>query len=330
MALEPDRSRRMRRLRASEQLRSLVRETKLDISKLVAPIFVRYGSNVIEPVESMPGISRYSVDTVGKYASSLADLGISSVLLFGIPKNKDRTGTQAYAADGVVPRAVKTIKDYASSTTVITDVCLCEYTDHGHCGVLSGKSVDNDRTLPLLAKASLAYAEAGADIVAPSAMMDHQVMAIRSALDSHGNNDTAIMGYSAKYSSAFYGPFRSAAGSKPSFGDRKGYQMDVANKREAMKEIELDILEGADIVMVKPALPYLDIISEARNRFDTPIAAYNVSGEYSMIKAAGKAGCVDEDTAMIEVLTSIKRAGADIIITYHAAEAARLLSSGAD
>ncbi len=316
---------RSRRLRGSEGLRSLMSETKLSAGELVAPIFVRYGKGIVEPIASMPGINRYSADKVGDYVSALAEIGIKSVLLFGIPRHKDRLGTAAYSDEGIIPKAVSAIKDAVPSTVVMADVCLCEYTDHGHCGVIRGTGVDNDMTLPLLSKAAVAYARAGADVVAPSAMMDGQVAAIRGGLDAAGYKDTVIMGYSAKYASEFYGPFRSAAGSTPQFGNRKAYQMDPANAREAMKEIELDIKEGADIVMIKPALAYLDVISEARRRFNVPIAAYNVSGEYAMLKSAAANGWIDGDKAALEVLLSIKRAGADLIITYHAETIARQL-----
>jgi porphobilinogen synthase len=323
MAAETLDKQRPRRLRVSPCIRKLVSETLINPRQLVAPIFVRPGRGIVEPIKSMPGINRYSVDTVGEYVSELADVGIEAVLLFGIPAVKDEIGSSAYDREGVVPKAISAVRDSVSSTAIIADVCLCEYTSHGHCGIIKDGAVDNDGTLPLLGKAAVAYAEAGADIVAPSAMMDHQVRAIRGALDISGHEHTAIMGYSAKYASSFYGPFRDAAGSVPSFGDRKGYQIGPSNRREAMKEIALDIQEGADIIMVKPALAYLDVIAEARRRFNVPIAAYSVSGEYSMLKAAGSMGLVNENEAMLELLLSIKRAGADIIITYHAAEAAR-------
>lgn len=319
---------RMRRLRKTRAIRSLVNETSLSPSNFVAPIFVRYGSGVKEPVDAMPGVSRYSVDMVGSYAARLAKAKIPAVLLFGIPETKDAVGSGAYASDGVVPRAISEVKKAVPEMVVVADVCLCEYTSHGHCGVLRDREVDNDRTLPLLAKAAVEYARAGADVVAPSAMMDFQVSAIRSALEEAGLGDTLIMGYSAKFASSFYGPFREAAGSAPSFGDRKAYQMAPGNARQAMREIEKDIQEGADIVMVKPALPYLDVISKARSRFDAPIAAYSVSGEYSAIRAAAINGWVDEKGVVMEVLTSIKRAGADLIITYFAEAAAGWLGEG--
>jgi porphobilinogen synthase len=316
---------RLRRLRRSETIRRLVNETDLQASRLVAPIFVRFGANVVEPIEAMPGVHRYSVDQLGSYVNRLWEAGVRAVLLFGIPESKDELGTQAYSSDGLVPRATAAIKSSFPSMAVAADVCLCEYTSHGHCGVLKGGEVDNDNTIPLLAKAAVEYARAGADIVAPSAMMDRQVAAIRTALDDSGQTETIVMGYSAKFASSFYGPFREAAGSTPSFGDRRAYQMNGANSREAMREIEGDVAEGADVIMVKPALPYLDVIADARSRFDLPIAAYNVSGEYSMIKAASLNGWLDERRAAMEVLTSIRRAGADIIITYFAEQAANWL-----
>ena len=303
-------------------------ETILSPSDFIAPLFVRHGSRIVEPIEAIPGVNRYSVDRVGDYSARLSSLGIRAVLLFGIPGTKDEAGTQAYAEDGVVPLAIREIKRVSPSMVVMADVCLCEYTSHGHCGVMRNDQVDNDLTLPLLGKAAVAYAKAGADVVAPSAMMDFQVKALRDALDGNGLQKTLIMGYSAKFASSFYGPFREAARSAPSSGDRKGYQMPPGNGREAMREIEADIKEGADIVMVKPALPYLDLISQARARFDAPLAAYNVSGEYAMVRAAGARGWIDEKAAALEVLTSIKRAGADFIITYFAEDtAARLRGS---
>ncbi len=317
---------RLRKLRKSETVRQLVKETRLDPSCLVAPVFVTHGNKVVEPVSAMPGVNRYSVDQLGSYVARLSETGISTVLLFGIPDAKDDVGSQAYAGDGVVPRAISEIKGAVPSMLVAADVCLCEYTSHGHCGVVKDGQVDNDETLPLLSRAAVEYARAGADIVAPSAMMDFQVAAVRSALEGARLDETLVMGYSAKFASCFYGPFREAAGSTPSFGDRRGYQLGTGNTREAMREIEKDAEEGADIIMVKPALSYLDVIAEARFRFDLPVAAYSVSGEYSMIKAAGANGWLDEKRAAMEVLTSIKRAGADIIITYFAEQAARWLA----
>jgi porphobilinogen synthase len=290
------------------------------------PIFVSHGTNVREPIEPMPGISQLSVDNLKAEVDEIGSLGIGSVLLFGIPESKDATGTGGYASDGIIQNAVREIKNAQPDLIVATDVCMCEYTDHGHCGILlPDGEVDNDTTLPLLAETAVSHVEAGADIVAPSAMMDGQISAIRSGLDSAGYTNTTLMAYSAKYSSAFYGPFRIAADSAPQKGDRRAYQMDPANGREAMREVRADIEEGADIVMVKPALEYLDIIRMTRRISEVPVAAYNVSGEYSMLKAAAQNGWIDEDRAIIEVLTSIARAGADITITYHAKEAVALI-----
>jgi porphobilinogen synthase len=328
MALLRERPRieaRMRRLRRTQPIRELVRETRIHASNLVAPIFVKDGTRLVEPIDSMPGVNRYSVDKLRQYVGRVSSSGVRSVLLFGIPRQKDELGSSGYSSDGVVPRAIREIKSHHPDMVVIADVCLCEYTSHGHCGVIRNGTVDNDETLPLLARAAVAYARSGADIVAPSAMMDGQVRSIRAALESADLDETAIMSYSAKYSSSFYGPFREAAGSKPAFGDRKSYQMDPPNSSEAMREIANDIKEGADIVMVKPALAYLDIVSKARARFDVPIAAYNVSGEYSMVKAAGANGWLDEMAVAEEVLTAIKRAGASIIITYFAEQMANRL-----
>ncbi len=318
---------RLRRLRSTEAMRSLVRETHLHPGALIYPLFICEGEGVRREISSMPGVFNLSIDEALKEVEACASLGIGGLLLFGIPDEKDELGSGAYATDGIVQRGLRAIKATgdAKSLVVIADVCLCEYTSHGHCGVLKGGEVDNDKTLPLLAKAAVEYARAGADIVAPSAMMDRQVAAIRTALDDSGLPETIVMGYSAKFASSFYGPFREAAGSTPSFGDRRAYQMNGANSREAMREIEGDVGEGADVIMVKPALPYLDVIAEARSRLDLPIAAYNVSGEYSMIKAASLNGWLDERRAAMEVLTSIRRAGADIIITYFAEQAANWL-----
>jgi len=319
---------RLRKSRRTDSLRRIFRETRIHPDNLMAPIFVIDRSDSVEPVQSMPGVDRYSVDRLPEYVSRLRSAGIRSVLLFGVPASKDEAGTGAYSNSGVIPRAVRQLRDNFEDLVIAADVCLCEYTSHGHCGVLATGEVDNDGTLPLLAKAALQYATAGADIVAPSAMMDGQVHAIREALDHSGLNSTIVMGYSAKYASAFYGPFRFAAESKPAFGDRRAYQMDVANSREAMREIEGDVKEGADVIMVKPALAYLDVISKARARFDMPLAAYNVSGEYSMIKAASMNGWLDEKFTVYEVLTSIKRAGADLIITYFAEQGAKWAREG--
>ncbi|MGB9667670.1 MAG: porphobilinogen synthase [Thermosulfidibacteraceae bacterium] len=317
---------RPRRLRKNELIRSMVRETSLDVKDMVQPFFVVPGEKVVEPVKAMPGVFRYSVDTLIEEVKKTRDLGIPAVILFGIPEKKDPLATGAYDDNGIIQRAVRAIKEKVDGILVITDVCLCEYTSHGHCGLVKGKEIVNDATLELLAKTAVSHARAGADIVAPSDMMDGRVMAIREALDREGFVDVAIMSYSAKYASSFYGPFREAAESAPSFGDRRSYQMDPANAREAIREVGLDIEEGADIVMVKPALSYLDIIRVVRDSYlEVPIAAYSVSGEYSMIKIAGEAGVIDYKSVVLEVLTSIKRAGADIIITYFANEVATWL-----
>ena len=318
---------RMRRLRCSESMRRLVRETALSVDNLVYPLFVREGKKLKEPIKSMTDCFHFSPDTVADEAAEVASLGIPAVLLFGLPKNKDEMGSQAWAENGVVQRSVKEIKKRVPDLLVITDICLCEYTSHGHCGVIKDGKIDNDSTCELLAKVALSHAQAGADIVAPSDMMDGRVRYIREALEENGFHDVAIMSYSAKYASSFYGPFRDAAESAPAFGDRKTYQMDVANARQALAEIALDIEEGADIVMVKPALCFLDVIYRAKQRFDCPIAAYNVSGEYMMLNSAAEKGLLDRQSAMLEMLTSIKRAGADIIITYFAKEVARQLKN---
>ncbi len=316
---------RLRRLRRTEGLRALVRETRLAPEDFVYPLFVRPGRNIQEPIPSMPGQFRFSVDRLDAEIEEILHLGIRAVLLFGLAEQKDPEAREAYAEDGTVPQAIRRIKALAPDLVVITDVCVCAYTDHGHCGIVRDGEIDNDATLPILARMALAHAAAGADIVAPSAMMDGQVRAIREALDEAGFSQVGIMAYSAKFASAFYGPFREAADSAPRFGDRRSYQMDPPNAREALREIERDIAQGADIVMVKPALAYLDVIRRARERFDHPLAAYNVSGEYSMVKAAAGMGWLDEERAMMEILTAIKRAGADLIITYFAKEAARRL-----
>jgi porphobilinogen synthase len=319
--------RRFRRLRSSEAMRALVRETRLTPEQFVYPLFVVHGEGVRDEIVSMPGQYQLSVDQAVREAEEVRSLGIPAVILFGLPEAKDEAGSEAYDADGIAQRAVRAIKAAQPDLLVITDVCMCEYTSHGHCGiVLDDGTVDNDRTIELLARTAVSHVDAGADMVAPSDMMDGRVAAIRSALDGRGFEATPIMAYAAKQASAFYGPFRVAADSAPQFGDRRGYQMDPANAREAMREIETDIEEGADIVMVKPALPNLDLIARARERFDVPIAAYNVSGEYAMLKAAAAAGYLDEQRATLEVLTGIARAGADIIITYHAKDAARWIA----
>ena len=319
---------RPRRLREKTLVRKLVRETTLAIDDLMYPLFVVHGRGVREPIGSMPGQSRLSVDELVKECKDVAGMGIPAVLLFGLPAHKDPRGSEAYAEDGVVQQAVRAVKDTVPDLLVVTDVCLCEYTSHGHCGIVEDGTVRNDPTVELLARTAVSHAEAGADIIAPSDMMDGRVGAIREALDEATFTETPIMAYSAKYASAFYGPFREAADSAPQFGDRRGYQMDPANAQEAMREIALDLDEGADIVMVKPALPYLDVIARARMEFGVPIAAYSVSGEYTMIRAAGQLGWLDEERAMLEALTGIRRAGADIVITYFARDAARLLERG--
>lgn len=317
---------RPRRLRMNHVIRAMVRESRLSPDDLICPLFVTFGKGVKNKISSMPGCFQMSVDEIVKEAKKVHALGIPAIILFGIPEHKDERGTEAYNPKGVVQRAIKAIKDKVPELVVITDVCMCEYTSHGHCGVIKKGNVLNDPTLELLAKEALSHARAGADMVAPSDMMDGRVAAIRKILDIHGFQDTPVMSYAAKYSSAFYGPFREAAESTPSFGDRRSYQMDPANRREALKEVALDIDEGADIVMVKPALSYLDIISDVKESFDLPVAAYNVSGEYSMVKAAAKLGWIDETRVMMEILTSIKRAGADLILTYHAVDAAKELN----
>ncbi len=317
---------RPRRLRRTPVLREMVRETSLRPADLVFPVFVTHGRDVRVPIDPMPGQAQLSIDNLVREAAEAEQLGVRAVLLFGLPPTKDRLGSGAYDSDGIIQQATSALKQALPDVVVITDVCLCEYTDHGHCGVLlDDGTVANDATLELLARTAVSQADAGADIVAPSAMMDGQVGAIRAALDSAGHEDVPVMAYASKMASAFYGPFRAAADSAPQSGDRKAYQMDGANAREAMRELQQDAAEGADILMVKPALAYLDVIARARDAFDLPIAAYNVSGEYAMLKAAAANGWLDERSAMLETLTSIKRAGADIIITYFARDAARLL-----
>jgi porphobilinogen synthase len=316
---------RLRRLRASEPLRRLVRETHLEPSQLVYPMFVCPGEGIRREIPSMPGNYQLSVDQLVKECEEVRSLGLGGVILFGIPESKDEAASGAYAEDGIVQRAVRAIKKQVRDLVVITDVCNCEYTSHGHCGKVVNGEVDNDATLEWLAATAVSHARAGADIVAPSDMMDGRVAAIRKALDEKGFANTPILSYAAKFASCFYGPFREAAESAPQFGDRRSYQMDSANAREAMREIELDIEEGADMIMIKPALPYLDLIRAARERFDVPVAAYQVSGEFSMIVAAARNGWLDRERAMLETLTAIRRAGAQIILTYFAKEAARLL-----
>ena len=314
---------RFRRLRASENLRSMVRETRISKSDLIYPMFVVEGENIKNPVESMPNVYQYSLDRMDEILNEVEKSGISGILIFGVPKHKDEYATEAYNDNGITQQAVRYIKKNYPSLIIIADVCLCEYTSHGHCGVVCGEKILNDETLPLLSKMAVSLAKAGADIIAPSDMMDGRVSAIRNALDENGFIDTPILSYSAKFASAYYSPFRDAAGSAPEFGDRKTYQMDHANGREALREIADDISEGADMVMVKPALAYLDIIKSAREKFDLPLVAYNVSGEYAMVKAAAQNGWIDEKKIVSENMIAIKRAGADIIITYHALDVAR-------
>ena len=316
---------RPRRLRKNENMRALIRETHLSADQFVSPVFIMPGKNKREEIPSMPGVFRMSVDQLAKEAKECLSLGVKSMLLFGLPDKKDAMGTGAHAKDGIIQRGIRELKNKSSELTVITDVCLCEYTDHGHCGCLIGDTVDNDATLEILAKTALSHAQAGADIVAPSDMMDGRVAEIRASLDEESFDMIPIMSYSVKYASAFYGPFRDAADCAPQFGDRRSYQMDPANAKEALREATLDVDEGADILMVKPAVAYLDIISRLSDEFDLPVAAYHVSGEYAMIKAAAANGWIDGEKVLAETLLSIKRAGADIIITYGAKEMAKLL-----
>jgi porphobilinogen synthase len=318
---------RPRRLRRSEALRGLVRETRLTTAGLIYPMFVCPGANVRKEVSSMPGVHQQSVDQIVEECREVESLGLPGVILFGLPESKDARGTISTSAHGVVQRAIEAIRKANLKLLVITDVCLCEYTDHGHCGVIENGDVANDATLPILAAQALSHARAGADIVAPSDMMDGRVAAIREALDQHKFHDIAILAYAAKYCSGFYGPFREAADSAPQFGDRRSYQMDPANAREALKEVALDLEEGADMVMVKPALPYLDVIRRVREEFDVPVGAYNVSGEYAMVKAVAQKGWLDEKRVVLEILMGIQRAGADIILTYHAKDTARWLKA---
>lgn len=317
--------RRGRRLRTNECVRDLVRETVLTPSDFILPIFVVEGEGIKREIESLPGVYHYSVDMLDEIIEETVNLGIKGIMLFGIPDHKDCCGSEAYADNGIVQRATRRIREITDKLIVSTDVCMCEYTDHGHCGIIHDGDVDNDETLDYLCKIAVSHAKAGSQMIAPSDMMDGRVLRIREALDNAGYKNVSIMSYSAKYCSAYYGPFRAAANSAPSFGDRKTYQMDPANRREAIREVMYDIEEGADIVMVKPALSYLDIVRDVRNEVNLPVAVYNVSGEYAMIKAAGKMGLIDEERTILETLTSMKRAGADIIITYHALEASRLL-----
>ncbi len=316
---------RLRRLRRNEMLRGLVRETRISVDSLIYPLFIREGTGIKEEIPSMAGVFHFSPDKLPAEVREIRSLGIPAVLLFGIPENKDETGASACDRNGVVQQAIRTIKDAAPDLLVATDVCLCEYMSHGHCGIVVNGEVDNDLSLPVLTRTAVSHAEAGAEMVAPSDMMDGRVGAIRRGLDGAGFAHIPIMAYSAKYASAFYGPFREAAESAPQFGDRRGYQMDTPNVREALREVEMDIREGADIVMVKPALAYLDVIRRVRESCNYPLAAYNVSGEYAMVKAAARSGLIDEPRIVMEILTAIKRAGADITITYHAKDAARWL-----
>ncbi len=319
---------RSRRIRGKEVFRRMVRETTLSADDLIYPMFATYGRCVRKEVSSMPGIYQQSVENIVAEAQEAHEAGVPAVILFGIPESKDATGSQAFRSDGVVQEAVRALKKQVPGLAVITDVCMCEYTDHGHCGVIRDGDVDNDATLELLCREALSHAEAGADMVAPSDMMDGRVGAIRQALDANGFVDLPIMSYAVKYASGYYGPFREAAESAPRFGDRRSYQMDPANRREALREAAMDVEEGADIIMVKPGLPYLDIVREVRNGFDLPVAVYNVSGEYSMVKAAARNGWIDEERVVMETMLAFKRAGADLILTYHAKEVAHFLGKG--
>jgi len=316
---------RPRRLRRSAAMRKMVRETEVDSARLIYPMFVTHGEGVRNEISAMPGCAQLSVDLLVKEAAEAHEAGVPGVILFGIPAKKDPVGSEGYDPEGIVPQAIRALKKALPDLEVWGDVCLCEYTDHGHCGVIVDQDVDNDATLPLLAKAAAVYADAGADVIAPSDMMDGRVAAIRETLDAGGHSTVPIVSYAAKYASSFYGPFREAAESAPKFGDRRGYQMDPANSDEALREVELDLEEGADIVMVKPALPYLDVIHRVKEEFAVPVAAYNVSGEFAMIKAAAEKGWIDHDRVAAETLLSIRRAGADIILTYFAKDAARIL-----
>ena len=319
---------RPRRLRTSETLRKMVRETRMDPASLIYPMFVMDGTNKVEEIESLPGQNRYTVDRMGEELERLLDAGVTNVMFFGIPEVKDEVGSQAYAEDGIVQRALRLAAEKYPDIYRITDVCMCEYTSHGHCGVLCGHDVDNDKTLDLLAKTALSHVEAGSQMVAPSDMMDGRIAAIRERLDENGHTNIPIMSYAVKFASAFYGPFREAAGSAPSFGDRKSYQMDFRNRREALTEAMLDVDEGADIIMVKPAMSYLDLVREVHDMTDLPIATYSVSGEYAMVKAAAEKGWIDEDRIVCEMATAAFRAGADIYITYYAKELAQYIKEG--
>ncbi len=317
---------RARRLRGKELFRSMIKETELSVKDLIYPMFSAFGTNIKKEVSSMPGIFQQSIEHIVEEAKEVQQLGIPAVILFGIPETKDAVGSDAYAEHGIIQETIRAIKKEVPGLAVITDVCMCEYTDHGHCGIIRDGEVDNDATISLLAQEAVSHAKAGADMVAPSDMMDGRVLAIRQALDDHGFKQLPIMSYAVKYASGYYGPFREAAESTPQFGDRRSYQMDPANRREAFLEAQADAEEGADILMVKPGLPYLDIVRDLRNQFDLPLAVYNVSGEYSMIKAAAANGWIDEERVVLETMTSFKRAGADIIITYHAKDVARWLA----
>ncbi len=317
---------RARRLRGKELFRSMIKETELSVKDLIYPMFSAFGTNIKKEVSSMPGIFQQSIEHIVEEAKEVQQLGIPAVILFGIPETKDAVGSDAYAEHGIIQETIRAIKKEVPGLAVITDVCMCEYTDHGHCGIIRDGEVDNDATISLLAQEAVSHAKAGADMVAPSDMMDGRVLAIRQALDNHGFKQLPIMSYAVKYASGYYGPFREAAESTPQFGDRRSYQMDPANRREAFLEAQADAEEGADILMVKPGLPYLDIVRDLRNQFDLPLAVYNVSGEYSMIKAAAANGWIDEERVVLETMTSFKRAGADIIITYHAKDVARWLA----
>ena len=319
---------RARRIRGQEVFRNMVRETSLSTNDLIYPMFAAFGKGIRKEISSMPGIYQQSIENIVEEAQEAYELGVPAVILFGIPEQKDAMGSDAYSDTGIIQETIRAIKKSVPNLAVITDVCLCEYTDHGHCGVIKNGDVDNDETLELLAREALSHARAGADMVAPSDMMDGRVAAIREALDNNGHKDVPLMSYAVKYASGYYGPFREAAESTPQFGDRRSYQMDPANRLEAIREARMDVEEGADILMVKPGLPYLDIVREVRNEFNLPLAVYNVSGEYSMVKAAANMGWIDEDRVIMETMLSFKRAGADIILTYHAKEVAKLLKKG--
>ena len=319
---------RSRRIRGKEVFRTMVRETSLSVNDLIYPMFSAFGTGIRKPISSMPGIYQQSIENIVAEAQEAYELGIPAVLLFGIPETKDAVGSDAYSDTGIIQETIRALKKQVPGLAVITDVCMCEYTDHGHCGIIKNGDVDNDETLELLAKEALSHAQAGADMVAPSDMMDGRIAAIRERLDDNGFANIPVMSYAVKYASGYYGPFREAAESTPQFGDRRSYQMDPANRLEALREAQMDVEEGADIIMVKPGLPYLDIVRDLRNEFNLPVAVYNVSGEYSMIKAAAQMGWIDEERVTMETMYSFKRAGADLIITYHAMEVAKLLHKG--